>query len=199
MSATADPEHLPTYRITMICSGNICRSPMAEVVLADLVANSPYAGAVAVDSAGLGSWHVGDGADHRTIQVLADNGHDGSRHVVRQFSPDWFAERDLVLAADSSHVRDLRRLAARSGIPGAEAKVAYLRSFDPAAVSAGTLEVDDPWYGSIRDFRRTYAEVTGACRGIVQALPELLAAGRSARPGDGAAAAAAAGAADADG
>jgi len=185
------------YRVTFVCSGNICRSPMGEVILNQLLAASPLAGAAVADSAGLGSWHVGEGADPRTVRVLAAHGYDGSAHVVRQFQAGWFAERDLVLGADRGHLRDLRQLAARArpgqrtppGAGGASgsapgmATVDFIRRFDPQAVVAGTLEVDDPWYGSPADFERTYREVEAACRGLAEALPAVLAARSGAMDG----------------
>jgi protein-tyrosine phosphatase len=123
-------------RVTVVCSGNICRSPMAEVVLRDAIAGTDLVG-VTVDSAGTGDWHVGDGADPRALATLADHGLDGSAHRARQFTPAWFGPAPhLVLAADRGHLRVLRRL------PGSEAvTIRLLRSFDPAL--AGLIE-DDP-------------------------------------------------------
>ena len=87
----------------------------------------------------------------------------GTGHVARQFEPDWFADTDLVLAADAGHASVLRRWARTKEDA---AKVHLLREFDPAAVAAGTLEVDDPWYGDEEDFVRCFTEVEAACRGV---------------------------------
>lgn len=159
-------------RIEMVCTGNICRSPMAEVILRALLergdaSGSEGFGGVSVTSSGTGGWHVGDGADPRTVAALARHGYDGSAHVASQFDARTFSGLDLVLAADSGHVRELRRLARR---PEDAAKVRLLREFDPAAVAAGTLEVDDPWYGGTADFERCLAEVEAACRGVITHL-----------------------------
>jgi protein-tyrosine phosphatase len=83
--------------------------------------------------------------------------------VARQFEPGWFADTDLVLAADAGHASVLRRWARTKEDA---AKVHLLREFDPAAVNAGTLEVDDPWYGDEEDFVRCFTEVEAACRGV---------------------------------
>lgn len=151
----------------MVCTGNICRSPMAEIILTDLVARAGLDDQVVVDSAGTGDWHVGLQADERTLTALTAGGYDGNAHRARQFEGSWFADKDLILAADRGHERALRRMA-----PDAEAaaKVRLLRSFDPAAVEAGTLEVDDPYYGGSRDFERCRDEVEAACRGLVEQL-----------------------------
>jgi len=153
-------------RIAMVCSGNICRSPMAEIVLRALLQEAGLE-QVEVSSSGTGGWHAGDGADPRTVAVLRQHGYDGSRHVARQFEAADFASLDLVLAADRGHVRELRRAARR--VDDAD-KVRLLREFDEAAVDAGTLEVDDPWYGGAADFERCLREVEAACRGLVAHL-----------------------------
>ncbi len=93
-----------TYRVCFVCTGNICRSPMAESVFRARVAEAGLADLVAVDSAGTGGWHEGEPADPRTISVLEENGYD-SEHTARQFLPSWFARLDLVIALDAGHLR----------------------------------------------------------------------------------------------
>jgi protein-tyrosine phosphatase len=153
-------------RVSMVCSGNICRSPMAEVILRHLLDEAGVAG-VEVESCGIGGWHVGDGADPRTVTMLRRHGYDGSAHRASQFDPRSFADLDLVLAADRGHLRALQRAA---GSEADRAKVRLLREFDPQAVAAGTLEVDDPWYGGTADFERCLLEVEAACRGLLDVL-----------------------------
>jgi protein-tyrosine phosphatase len=158
--------HSP-YRVLFVCSGNICRSPMAEVVTRAMLADAGLTNQVEVDSAGTGGWHVGEGADRRTVRALADHGYDGSGHRAREFEPDWYAERDLILVADHGHERQLRAWAPDEP---AKEKIQLLRSFDPDAVAAGTEEVDDPWYGGAADFERCLTEVERACTGLVSWL-----------------------------
>lgn len=156
------------YRVTVVCSGNICRSPMGEVILRHLLDDAGLADRVEVDSCGIGGWHEGDGADPRTVRALADAGYDGSAHIAHQITPQHLTERDLVLAADETHVRDLRRLAAKASGPTGEIRL--MREFDPKAVEAGTLEVDDPYYGDAAGFTRCAEEVEAAMRGVVKHL-----------------------------
>ncbi len=162
----------PPYRVTFVCTGNICRSPMGEVVLTAQLHAAGLDGSVLVDSAGTGDWHVGDGADPRTVTTLAGHGYDGGRHRAQQFRPDWFAERDLVLAADRSH---LAQLHAWAHTAEHRAKVRLMREFDPEAVAAADLEVDDPWFGDERDFERCFTEVDAVCRGLVEHLRGIIA------------------------
>lgn len=141
---------------------------MGEIVLRKLLDEAGVRGVV-VTSGGTGSWHLGDGADRRALRILRQRGYDGSSHRARQFDAAWFAENDLILAADSGHLRALRRLAPD---PAAAQKIRLLRSFDPQAVAAGTTDVDDPWYGTSEDFERCFDEVEAACRGVVAYVAE---------------------------
>jgi protein-tyrosine phosphatase len=177
MPALPSPPAPPSpFRIVFVCSGNICRSPMAEVIARAMLADAGLAGEVTVDSAGTGDWHEGQGADRRTVQALADHGYDGSHHRAREFDRSWFTERDLVLVADRGHERELRAWA-----PGdaARGRVQLLRSYDEQAVVAGTLEVDDPWYGGTADFERCLVEVEQACAGLVRWLRQSRSNGSS--------------------
>jgi protein-tyrosine phosphatase len=137
---------------------------MAEVITRAMLTDAGLTGEVTVDSAGTGGWHEGQGADRRTVRALADHGYDGSRHRAREFDRSWFADRDLVLVADRGHERELRAWAPDEA---ARAQIQLLRSYDEQAVAAGTLEVDDPWYGGAADFERCLVEVELACAGLV--------------------------------
>ena len=133
------------FRITAVCLGNICRSPMAEAVLR---ARAIEAGLthIRVDSAGTGSWHIGDDADPRTLSTLQARGYNLD-HRAQQITHDWFAERELIVVMDSANYRDV--LALRD-IPQADTPVRMLRSFDPALAHLPEphpeLDVPDPYY-----------------------------------------------------
>ncbi|WP_351230594.1 low molecular weight protein-tyrosine-phosphatase [Streptomyces sp. NPDC002133] len=154
------------FAVCFVCTGNICRSPMAESVFRARLEEAGLGGLVEVDSAGTGGWHEGDGADHRTVSVLRTNGY-GSEHVARQFRPSWFARLDLVIALDERHLRELRRLAPTE--TGA-AKVRLLRSYDPAAAARGELDVPDPYYGGMDGFEECLEMVETASEGLLAAV-----------------------------
>ncbi|MGX5214174.1 low molecular weight protein-tyrosine-phosphatase [Streptomyces violaceus] len=153
-----------TYRVCFVCTGNICRSPMAEVIFRARVAEAGLDGLVEVDSAGTGGWHEGDGADPRTVTVLEENGY-ATGHTARQFQPSWFSRLDLVVALDSGHLCALRRLA-----PTEEdaRKVRLLRSYDSAA--GDDLDVPDPYYGGADGFGECLEMVEAASAGLLAAV-----------------------------
>ncbi|MEU3947323.1 low molecular weight protein-tyrosine-phosphatase [Streptomyces sp. NPDC029526] len=153
-----------SYRVCFVCTGNICRSPMAESVFRARVAEAGLEGLIEVDSAGTGGWHEGDGADSRAVSVLRENGYDCD-HTARQFDPSWFPRLDLVVALDTGHLRALRRLAPTEQDA---AKVRLLRSYDPGA--ADDPDVPDPYYGERDGFETCLAMVEAASDGLLAAV-----------------------------
>ncbi len=134
MTASADAP----FRVVFVCSGNICRSPMADVVFRRIAQTSGLGSRVASSSAGTGDWHVGERADHRTLAALDRLGYDGAAHRARQFQYVDFERNDLVVALDRSHERVLRGWARDDDDAD---KIALLQSFLP---DAETLDVPDP-------------------------------------------------------
>ncbi len=152
------------FRITTVCTGNICRSPMAEFMLAAAAEASGLN--VVVDSAGTSAGEVGNPLDPRAKSVLASHGIAGTGHTARKFKPAWFAERDLILALDTDHYDALRALAPT---PAAAEKVRMLRSFDPAVAEAGlgNQGIYDPWYGDVKDFEVSWDLIAAAVPAIL--------------------------------
>ncbi|NYM64134.1 low molecular weight phosphotyrosine protein phosphatase, partial [Salmonella enterica subsp. enterica serovar Typhimurium] len=71
------------FRICFVCTGNICRSPMAEAVFNELIRKRGWEGLVSVRSAGTGEWHVGEPSDPRTLDALRSRGYEGDVHRAR--------------------------------------------------------------------------------------------------------------------
>jgi low molecular weight protein-tyrosine phosphatase len=152
------------YRIVLVCLGNICRSPMADVVLTDRLERAGLGNDVEVVSAGTGGWHVGGPMDDRAAALLTRHGYDATRHRARQFQPDWFDGADLVLAMDAANHADLVAQAPDAG------RVRMFREFDPRAGEDGGLDVPDPYFGGDEGFERVLEMVERTCDALVASL-----------------------------
>ena len=152
-------------RLLFVCMGNICRSPTAEGVMRGLLREQGLGDAVEVDSAGTGAWHAGSPPDARATAAARSRGVvlDGAARAVGRADFERF---DLILAADRVNLRELRAAAPA----GATARLHLLREFDPAAASAGELDVPDPYYGGDAGFELVLDHVEAACRGLLDAL-----------------------------
>jgi protein-tyrosine phosphatase len=150
------------YRVTFVCTGNICRSPMAEHILRKYVEDEGLN--AVVDSSGTGGWHVGDAADHRTVRLLRRHGFT-SEHAARKFQHSWFDDYDLVIALDGGHLRELRALARDDRDRD---KIRLLRSFDPAA--GPDLDVPDPYYSDDEAFEHVRELIERAAPGILEEI-----------------------------
>lgn len=167
----------PRLRVCFVCSGNICRSVMAEVVLRRQAQDAGLDDMIAVDSAGTGDWHIGEHADGRTVKALAARGYDGTSHRARQFDPHWFAERTLVIALDRGHERTLRSWAATQE---QRDKVRLLRMFEAGRpveidtsgrrVGGRDLDVADPYYDGQAAFDDVLLQIEAACEGLLKEL-----------------------------
>ena len=152
--------------VTFVCTGNICRSPMAEKMFADQLQRRGLGDAVRVTSAGTGDWHVGSCADDRATRVLRAHGY-STTHRAAQLNADHLAA-DLVVALGRNHVRMLRQLGVE------DSRIRMLRSFDPRS-GAYALDVDDPYYGDPDDFEDVLVVIEAALPGLHDWVDERLA------------------------
>ncbi|EHR49306.1 protein-tyrosine-phosphatase [Saccharomonospora marina XMU15] len=143
--------------VCFVCTGNICRSPMAAAVFRGRLRAQNLADEVRVSSAGIGPWHVGEPADPRARAALEAAGYD-SEHVAAQVGPRHL-QADLLLASDRGHLVDLRELAPEPD------RVRLLRSFDPSAPPGA--EVPDPYYGSGDGFADVLAMIERSVSGLM--------------------------------
>jgi protein-tyrosine phosphatase len=152
------PRTAGRYSIGLVCLGNICRSPMADVVLTEQVDEAGLSGRVAIVSSGTRDWHVGNPMDERAAATLLAADYDPTLHRARQWASTWLDDNDLVLAMDGSNLAD---------IGGATERVRLFRDFDP--VDPGG-EVPDPYYGGDDGFEEVLTMVERTCATIVAAL-----------------------------
>ena len=153
------------YRIGVVCLGNICRSPTAEVVLTERVAEAGLGDRVEVASCGTGTWHVGEPMDSRAAAQLQAAGYDASAHRARTYDPTWL-ENDLVLAMDAQNLADVTEGR------GSSDRVRMFRSFDPLA-DPDDLDVPDPFYAGDESFGQVLGIVERTCRQILAELQTL--------------------------
>lgn len=151
--------------VTFVCTGNICRSPMAEKMFADQLRARGLEHAVRVTSAGTGNWHVGSGADERAARVLRAHGY-STDHRAAQVDDDHLAA-DLIIALGRNHFRQLQQL----GVD--DDRIRMLRSFDPRS-AAYALDVDDPYYGDHADFEEVFTVIEAALPGLHEWVDEQL-------------------------
>lgn len=149
------------YRVTFVCTGNICRSPMAESILRRHLHEAGLADRVEVDSSGTEGWHAGKPADERTDATLRHAGYD-TGHAARHFDPAWFATYDLIIALDTGHLHTLRQLAPNNA---AAEQVRLLREFDPEPTA--DPNVPDPYYGDHTDFDHVRSLIESATPGLI--------------------------------
>lgn len=152
--------------VTFVCSGNICRSPMAEKMFAHQISERGLDGVVRVSSAGTGGWHAGDGADERAVRVLRDHGYP-TGHRAAQVGDEHLGA-DMVIALGRNHLLILQQW-------GVDAeRLRMLRSFDPGAGSH-TPDVEDPYYGDQAGFEECFRVIEAALPGLHSWVDEQLA------------------------
>jgi protein-tyrosine phosphatase len=159
------------YRIAIVCLGNICRSPMADVILSERVEAAGLGGKVQVVSAGTGDWHIGNPMDRRAAALLTAHGYDASRHTARQFEKVWFEDVDVVLAMDADNLADLEAMRPPDHEDG---RLLMFRAFDPASRGEFDRDVPDPYYGGDDGFETVLAMVERTCDAIVAELPRVV-------------------------
>jgi len=141
----------------MICLGNICRSPLAEGIMKHLVAEQRLNWTV--DSAGTGSWHVGEGPDHRSVKTARQFGVDISKQVCRQFKVSDFDAFDLMLVMDKSNLSDVLALARNE------------HEIEKVKLLLNDKEVPDPYYDPSQ-FEPVYRLIEGGCKDIIKAYTQ---------------------------
>ena len=149
-----------TTGVLFVCLGNICRSPLAEGVFQHLVEEAGVSDEFEIDSAGTGSWHVGERPDTRAIAVARAHGITLPSRA-RQITPEDLDHFDYVIAMDLENVRILENMAESSRT---DVQIHLLREFDPEHTGD---EVPDPYYGGASGFEKVFKIVSQSCEALL--------------------------------
>lgn len=149
-------------KILFVCHGNICRSPMAELVMKDLAKKAGLEKAFQIDSAATSREELGNPVYPPARRKLAEHGITCGGHTARQLRQSDYAEYDLLVGMDRANVYNMTRFFGGD----AEKKIHLLLDY---ARREGE-EVADPWYTG--DFEATWQDVLAGCEGLLRALRE---------------------------
>ena len=151
-------------RVCFVCSGNICRSPTAEGIFKKLVADAGLAQRFHVESAGIGSWHVGERPDPRTLRAAEKRGYRLESRAQHWKARD-FDRFDYVVGMDASHVDSLVQLATSE-----VQKVKISLARDHVHGGPRDADVPDPYYGEIEGFDEVVDICLDACTALFAAI-----------------------------
>lgn len=140
-------------KILMVCLGNICRSPLAEGLLASKLPKDHFI----IDSAGTGHWHVGEQPDVRSIAVAKKYGIDISQQKAQQIKPQHLKDYDYIFAMDQSNYEDILKI---SSDKHHNAKVFLLLNEDETIKDKN---VPDPYYGGSEGFENVFHMLDKVC------------------------------------
>ncbi|RZJ30572.1 MAG: low molecular weight phosphotyrosine protein phosphatase [Flavobacterium sp.] len=149
-------------KILMVCLGNICRSPLAEGILASKLPKDVFV----VDSAGTGHWHVGKQPDQRSIDTARKNGLDISAQKGRLFSADDFDNFDYIYVMDGSNYADVMSLAKT------DEHRAKVRLILDELFPGEKVDVPDPYYGMQNGFDMVYQMLDETCEIIAKKMSD---------------------------
>ncbi len=145
-------------KILMVCLGNICRSPLAEGILAAKLPQNSFV----VDSAGTGDWHVGSPPDERSIRTAQKHGIDISAQRAQQFHPSFFQEYDYIYVMDSRNYKNVMKMAVHAGD---QTKIHLILD---ELYPNKKRDVPDPYYGDLSNFDEVYELLDTVCEQIAQ-------------------------------
>ena len=146
-------------KVLFVCHGNICRSPMAEFILRDMVRTRNLAAEFHIESAATSTEEIGNPVYPPARRMLAAHGISCAGKTARQMTKQDYAYYDLLIGMDHANLRNMRRIC--GGDPDGKLHLLLDYTNRPG-------EVADPWYTD--DFQSTWEDVTEGCQGLLKAL-----------------------------
>lgn len=150
-------------KVLFVCLGNICRSPMAEALMKDLINREGLANQISVDSAGTGSWHIGSPPHDGTQKILREKGISTDELVARQFSKEDVTEFDYIVGMDQSNINNMYKMTGRKDHP---------KVFRLLDLTDDKKDVPDPYFTG--DFQETYDLVIKGCEALLEKIKKDL-------------------------
>lgn len=154
----------PKHRVLFICLGNICRSPAAEGIMQHIVDQRGLSNQFLIDSAGIGSWHIGQLPDKRMRSHGADHGYDFSSRA-RQFSRDDFQRFDYIVTMDEENYYDIIHMAHTDDERAKVVKMANFLKNHPHQMT-----VPDPYYGGDKGFEFVIELLEDGCSQLLESI-----------------------------
>ncbi len=148
-------------KILFVCHGNICRSPMAEFVMKDLVKKAGLASQFHIESAATSREEIGNPVYPPARRKLSEHGISCGGHAARQLTKQDYAEYDLLIGMDSANLRNMQRIC--GGDPDGKLRLLMDYTDHPR-------DVADPWYTG--NFETTWQDVLAGCQGLLHKLME---------------------------
>lgn len=158
------------FKIVTVCTGNICRSPMAHALLNAELENAGLQDRVSVISAGISDEEHGNPVDPRAVTVLSRNDLELPDHQAHRITDDELQDADLLLAMTAAHQAELRR---RLGDDHSK-KVRLMRSFGEQDSGEDDLGIADPWYGGADDFDLAWEQIREAVPHVISEVSQRL-------------------------
>lgn len=154
------------HTVLFICLGNICRSPAAESIMKSLVEKEGMSDDFFIDSAAIGSWHIGQLPDSRMRKCGAEHGYRFDSHA-RQFQKSDFQHFDLIVVMDNENYRAITSMASSQAD-----KDKVVRIADYLTHHREYTTVPDPYYGDYSDFELVIELLEDACQGLLDSIKE---------------------------
>ncbi len=146
-----------------VCLGNICRSPMAEAVIKDIIKKDNKEGDFLIESSGTGAWHIGEEADHRMKKTAMSHGITFT-HSAQQLKEEHLMAFDYIFAMDQDNKKNIHYLDKNSNY---SKKIHLFRDFDPLGKR---MDVPDPYFGGDQGFEDVFAIVKRTCEVIYKKI-----------------------------